>query len=88
MVKRQRGTSSDIAAVLLTFTMCISSVSQTETSGACTGHSSLETSGTTESSDPYRFFLQISSLPFREQSPKRICPEIMWLTWVDRTAAR
>lgn len=35
-MKRQRGTSSDIAAVLLTFTMCISSVSQTETSGAYT----------------------------------------------------
>lgn len=88
MVKRQRGTSSDIAAVLLTLTMCISSVSQTETSGACTRQNSFETSGTTESSDPYRFFLQISSLPFREQSPKRICPETMWLTWVDRTAAR
>lgn len=46
MVKRQRGTSSDIAAVLLTLTMCISIVSQTETSGACTRQSSLETSGT------------------------------------------
>lgn len=72
-MKRQKGTSSDIAAILLTLAKHVSIVSQTRRQvELARGEAASRGQGQPESEGPCRFFLQISSLTFREQSPKRI----------------